>query len=527
MRNRLRAGVVVLVYFLVACVIGALMGSAEARAVLPPPGAVAPCDFNRDGFVNGDDFDGFVAAFRAGDSAADFTGDGFVTGEDYDAFVAAFTAASPPRDAYTDLTPPAGSVVWYVSADGSDSGLGTEAIPLKSPRLAVSRLRHLSTDQVRLARGQTFVGGLGQCKAGGSGPGLNIVISSYGTGPRPIVLCREESGIEFSGGGGSPASVSNVVIAGIDFRSEGRSPGSQWSGIYFGRAGANLSIEDCSFDGFKDNVNIQGPDGSPIQNVRLYRCNVSNAWGVEGVSGHSQGVYVHNVAGFLADGCVLDHNGWSESVPGAIATIFNHNFYLTGTVSGVTIRDCITARASSHGLSANRDAIVSGNLSWRNPYHFVRTMGTEFRDNVVLESGDIGPADRGNGVVVGGVYAAGDSPALCSVVGNIFSGKTARGLNAAIQVGAGPTLVKNNIVDDWPGWNVLIDPPGVGGVVQVANEFSSPAWTRRTLDDYAHSIGLADADAFVRSARANNRRGWDTRYTAAAAAAFVRAGYGR
>jgi len=49
-----------------------------------------PSDFNGDGFVNGDDFDGFVAAFEAGDLASDFDGNFFPNGEDFDAFVDAF-----------------------------------------------------------------------------------------------------------------------------------------------------------------------------------------------------------------------------------------------------------------------------------------------------------------------------------------------------------------------------------------------------------------------------------------------------
>ncbi len=53
---------------------------------------VCPSDFNRDGFVTGDDFDGYVAAFVAGAIESDFNGDGFVTGDDFDAYVAAFAA---------------------------------------------------------------------------------------------------------------------------------------------------------------------------------------------------------------------------------------------------------------------------------------------------------------------------------------------------------------------------------------------------------------------------------------------------
>lgn len=47
-------------------------------------------DFDGDGFVAGEDFDGFASVFIAGQILADFNEDGFVTGEDFDAFVMAF-----------------------------------------------------------------------------------------------------------------------------------------------------------------------------------------------------------------------------------------------------------------------------------------------------------------------------------------------------------------------------------------------------------------------------------------------------
>jgi hypothetical protein len=53
---------------------------------------VCPADYNGDGFVNGDDADGFYAAFDAGDPSADFDGNGFVNGDDADAFSVAFNA---------------------------------------------------------------------------------------------------------------------------------------------------------------------------------------------------------------------------------------------------------------------------------------------------------------------------------------------------------------------------------------------------------------------------------------------------
>jgi len=47
-------------------------------------------DLNKDCFVNGDDFDAYVAFFEAGEIGADYNEDGFVNGDDFDAFVKDF-----------------------------------------------------------------------------------------------------------------------------------------------------------------------------------------------------------------------------------------------------------------------------------------------------------------------------------------------------------------------------------------------------------------------------------------------------
>jgi hypothetical protein len=55
-------------------------------------GFLCPADYNRDGFVDGIDYDGFNNAFEAGDPGADFNRDGFVDGIDYDQFNIHFEA---------------------------------------------------------------------------------------------------------------------------------------------------------------------------------------------------------------------------------------------------------------------------------------------------------------------------------------------------------------------------------------------------------------------------------------------------
>jgi len=97
--------------------------NAEASAVLD---VRCLADFNRDGFVTGDDFDTFVPEFIQGNSSTDFNGDGFVTGDDFDAFVQAFTAGDCERCPEpvvvlpaTDLSQATAKLHWQSNATGA------------------------------------------------------------------------------------------------------------------------------------------------------------------------------------------------------------------------------------------------------------------------------------------------------------------------------------------------------------------------------------------------------------------------
>ena len=68
---------------------------------ISPPGGMTlkalytldcPSDFNRDGFVSGEDFDQFIEAFELGLATADFDRNDFVNGDDFDLFMEAFVA---------------------------------------------------------------------------------------------------------------------------------------------------------------------------------------------------------------------------------------------------------------------------------------------------------------------------------------------------------------------------------------------------------------------------------------------------
>lgn len=71
----------------VRCVVSGVCSSVTSNVAAL---TVCAADFDCNGFVTGDDFDQYVAAFELGAASADFDGNGFVTGDDFDAFVVAF-----------------------------------------------------------------------------------------------------------------------------------------------------------------------------------------------------------------------------------------------------------------------------------------------------------------------------------------------------------------------------------------------------------------------------------------------------
>lgn len=75
-------------------VIGPPAGASHGMNSIHRLTPLCDADFNADGFMNGSDFDEFITAFEAGDSAADYNEDTFVNGSDFDEFIVAFVDAT-------------------------------------------------------------------------------------------------------------------------------------------------------------------------------------------------------------------------------------------------------------------------------------------------------------------------------------------------------------------------------------------------------------------------------------------------
>lgn len=364
--------------------------------------------------------------------------------------------------------------VYYVSSSGSDNNSGlTEDAPFRTIAAAYAKLRHGSPDWMLLKRGDTFNESLGHWRKNGRSPAEPMVVATYGNDVRrpvlrtPTVNGTVESAFRRSGGGGSPVSVENVWVLGLELTpNSARAAGDWCAGIEWHGAGANCLFEDLYIHGFHNNVLVEG-EGVGAQGIKVRRCLIVDAYGTHG---HSQGVYAFNVRDFTLEENLIDHNGWSRDTS-APPTVFNHNIYLHGYVYNTTIRGNVITYASSHGVSMNMDGLVEENYISQNAISsFVRTAPVVYRRNVVIDPRDLSTTEpRGSGLIVGDVFTdippplPAPGPAL--IEENIFAHSRTRGEGSAIELTSNRSpnsaayTVRRNIVYNWGGNYVTILTP--------------------------------------------------------------------
>lgn len=376
------------------------------------------------------------------------------------------TPAGAGRD-YRTFTPSADSRVLYVSSSqGSDAndGLAPER-PKASIAAAYALMRHQFPDFMLLRRGDSWGEALGHWKKSGRSASEPMVIGTYGNliDPRPRLLCPVNGGFSRRGGGGSPARIDWVALDGLEITPANRAAGQATdSGVGWLGPGGGFYMQDCHVHGWAFNVSVENDgNGQPV-GFDFFRNLIVDAR-PPGFP-HSSGFYAFDVANLTIEENVLDHNGWSESVPGADPTIFNHNIYLQGGVDNVVIRNNISARASSHGASVNTQITIEGNAFIANAVGaFARTMGpagTTVRQNVVTEGRDISPSEpRGVGLVFGPKFTESpDRPVgpLTIQQNLIFNNNTSDPGASAIEFvdkngTTGPVVCTGNTVYNWRG----------------------------------------------------------------------------
>ena len=409
---------------------------------------------------------------------------------------------------WTVVTPSADSRMVYVSSSaGSDTknnGL-SQAAPVATLAKAYSLLRSGYPDWILLNRGDTFTGGFAFFSDSGRSAQEPMVVTYYGdpTLARPTVDAG--SAIAFRTG----SSNHDLDVIGINFTSSTHNPtspsfnGQGNYGFYDLGGTTDLLLEDDSFSYFINDITFQGYY-APLYNITIRRSEILDAFNT---AGHSQGLYADTVTGLTLDQNVFDHDGWNANVPGAQATIYNHDCYLHSSNINVVVTANTFADAASFGLQARSGGIVDNNLFVNDPYAFsfglvngaTTTAGGVSGQVIgnVIDGSRPDPSGWGVGSMIGNLAVGGGT----TIAQNIFTDDTG-GTQAALAfqpgigvvnptqaVGLNTLIVSNNVVYDW-GFGMTMASQYVAGtagqngltaVVIRNNDFQNDAVTGRII----------------------------------------------
>lgn len=409
------------------------------------------CDGN--GVLTANDFTCFMNMYAAGNPLANCDGSTVapvLNANDFNCFLNLYAKGlPPPSTGWTNLTPPPGSLVFYVSnSTGNDSNAGTLAAPFKSIAKGYSMLRNGQPDQVLLKCGDTWslTDQITLNKSANSQTQY-MVMGSYGTGPRPK--------LRFTGQGfygGNIAQRNGFAIVGLDLQPNAITATA--GGITLlstaGKAWDDILIEDCDIRGFSVGVVAQTlVDGDTFRRMKIRRSIIADNDNNGG--GHAQGVFLGGASDWLIEDCVLDNNARSKN------DMFCHNLYAHEYCGPGIFRNNISSRACSHGGQQRPGGTAENNLFLQNPINYyigrnsiiAGNQVNTFRFNVALDSRNINSVDqRGIGYVIGGADG--------TIIENNIAAFQVKGTSAIDGFdidGCTRAIVRGNVCWDWDGPN--------------------------------------------------------------------------
>jgi hypothetical protein len=305
---------------------------------------------------------------------------------------------------WTPLTPSADSRLIYVSASGSDANTGLSAT---SPKLTIAAgmklMRSGYPDWLMLKRGDIFHDSIDNIAASGRSTTEPSVITSYGTGDRPLLLTGASSGASFNAG----QVVNNVAIVGLHFIAhKWRGSSAEYpSGVGVISPGDYLLIEDCMIENYANSILIQGfptvRTGTKIRrNILIDPVRLDPNLG-------STNIFIDEYDGVLVEENLMEHSDASE----ARGAFVSHNIYMheDNPSANIVVRGNIATGGGRTNFNTRAGGLIDNNLSYRGAigisvgvsYAQTYSSGT-ISNNVILNS-----RDNQNGQALGvGIYIA-------------------------------------------------------------------------------------------------------------------------
>jgi hypothetical protein len=496
--------------------------------------------------------------------------------------------AQPVVNGWTQIAPSADTRMVYVSSSEGDDG--NSGLSPGSPKRTIAAgyelLRDGYPDWLLLKKGDEFYETVAWLK-GGRSENEKILMTSYGAGPRPVLMCGSHNGIEAWGEG----DLNHIGFVGIALKADTWDGyGDEPSGIRWIRAGEDMLIEDCEIEGFSNNVIIQGYPG--VRRDTSIRRNVLVDPMRRDPNNGSTNIYMGQYDGVLIEENVMDNSSQRE----AEGAMLSHNIYLgEGNPSNNVIRGNIAHNGGRTNFNQRSGGLIENNLSIRGAQGITvgisyapTWVSTTIRDNVITES-----RDNQNGQYLGFGISL-EKVDGADVYGNLICNSTDGHDHKAlvVQSDAADVRLHDNVVFRWQspgseGWDTVkvtgvplgsvsitnntLQQPSDSHLITVeaeyvpanvtvsgnrywsqrsgawcrssAQEFDNAAWrsydadavygqmsfpnSARTVGSYNATQGGAwSSDDFMAQARLQSKDYWRPAYTAAAVNDYLRAGFG-
>lgn len=412
----------------------------------------------------------------------------------------------------------------YVSTSGSDANPGTIGAP-KTLSGGIAALRDGFPDYLYLKKGETYPSI--QWRKSGRSATEKMVITSYGSGPRPIIqaAANDQYAIGSVYGG---ANIRNLAIVDLDIRAGANSEGA----YELLGAGANLLFEG---NVFRRGGYIQGYNGARVSNVTFNRNSFLDSNGYS----HAQGFFLSWVDGITFEENLVDNNGWIS--PGN-TEVYGQGIYIHGSCGrnpAPMVRFNIFSNNGHNGIQVRPGGTVYGNVGYNNALHF--GIGTIDPDDP-----DVSAGPRVTGSMQYNI-AMESHNTVSQPKGFAFQLDHATNVdfleNIAARVGSGnyPLFLYGNDTRNismlsslsflWTNEIACANCTGINtsgvdfryALSASGNNFSAP---NRTLGTYAQILNLGSTpQAFINAVRNQSKDHWDEALTAKAAISYIRAGF--
>lgn len=315
-----------------------------------------------------------------------------------------FTASTSTRIIYVSDTDGNDATAIYYSASsplvGANPFLPIGAIlPYKTLSAARAQLRNGFPDWILFKKGDVFVNqSFGNTTLYGQNRTAPMLIGSYGSNPnRPRILTGVSTFLNLVG-----SSASFLAVVGIYAEPHTRgTTGFDPDGISVVIPYNSILIEDCHFNKFFDHLVSQEYPYTPSvvtqSNLKVRRSTFSYAYKI-GSSGNANACFIASVDTLLFEDCLLDHNGWNDSIAGSVQNNLRHNTYIYPDCANVRFINNISSRASCTGGGLRGGGYIVNNLFLSNPVNLqfgtaettinwpTQYASGEIANNVILDS---------------------------------------------------------------------------------------------------------------------------------------------